>query len=190
MCNITDGYSFNTSSINGTFNINNNGSNTSKHYAENNLLSQCLYWSIVLKVYPYRKFMTCSLAVVTNILVVATILSSYKLWNYSTGLLLLTLGCVDIFGCLIQIMVTSIDYYFHFPGYGTLILVMVYFLFTQSNISNFMMLLISLNRYALVCTPLSHYRITSRKSVIAQILTISTILLCFKGTHTVSKKLR
>ena len=76
MCNITDGCSFNTSSINGTCNIINNESNTSKDYTENNLLSQCSYWSIVLKVYPYGKFATCFLAVVTNILVVATILSS------------------------------------------------------------------------------------------------------------------
>ena len=39
-----------------------------------------------------------------------------------------------------------------------------------------MMILISLNRYALVCKPLSHHNITSRRSTLKQIIAISIIL--------------
>ena len=47
---------------------------------------------------------------------------------------------------------------------------------TLLSISNYMMILISLNRYALVCKPFSHHKITSRRSTLKQIIAMSTIL--------------
>ena len=120
------------------------------------------------------KLVTCSLAIVTNILVVATIIRCWKFWKYSTGLLMLTLGCMDIIGnvlFIIGVLTRLFEYGFHS-------VVIFYLCITLSGIFNFMMMLISLNRYALVCKPFSHIRITSRKSTLLQILTIITILPC------------
>ena len=45
---------------------------------------------------PYVRIVTCSLAVLTNILVVITVARSRKSWKYSTHILILTLACADI----------------------------------------------------------------------------------------------
>ena len=175
MCNLTESDSFNTSAFERNFM--NNGSvsnNTNTNISQFDCSLLMTYFFLFSKVYPYGKFVICSLAIVTNILVVITIISSYKIWKYSTGLLLLTLGCIDICVCLMQIMFTCFKLLFYHNG----ILVTFYICITLTHISNFMMLLISLNRYALVCTPFSHHRITSRKSAITQILTIIIILMC------------
>ena len=170
MCNLSDSCSHNASAFNWTF-MDNESLSSDSNYTD---FPHSDVFKAVLRVYPFGKFVTCSLAIVTNLLVVATIISCYKFWKYSTGLLLLTLGCIDICGCLIQIVFTSLMW---FDPEG--IIVIQYVCTTLTSVSNFQMLLISLNRYALVCTPFSHYRITSRNSVIRQILTISAILLCF-----------
>ena len=172
MCNLTDRDSFNTSAFKRNFT--NNGSIPNN---TNTVFSQfdSSFWIFAISnIYPYGKFVTCSFGVVTNILVVTAIISSYKIWKYSTGLLLMTLGFIDISGCLSQIMLICFVLLFYDNG----ILVTLYVCITLSSISNFMMVFISLNRYALVCTPFSHYRITSRKSIVTQILTISIVLLC------------
>ena len=175
MCNLTDSDSFNISAFERNFMNNGSGSNnTNTNISQFDFSLLMTYFFLLSKVYPYGKFVTCSLAIVTNILVVITIISSYKIWKYSTGLLLLTLGCIDICGCLMQITFTCFLKLFYHNG----ILVTFYICITLTHISNFMMLFISLNRYALVCTPFSHHRITSKKSVITQILTITIILMC------------
>ena len=124
---------------------------------------------------PYMMIVTSSLAVLTNILVVITVARSWKSWKYSTHIL--TLACVDIAFNSLEL------------GHQILILIPVdnnirrnalKFTFIVGlallGISNYMMILISLNRYALVCKPFSHHRITSRRSTLKQIIAMSTIL--------------
>ena len=132
---------------------------------------------VVNYIFPYGKYVLSALAILTNIIVVATIISSWKFWKHSTGLLMLTLACIDIMGGIFQIMMVSRKFWIKFED-GRYINVPVYLTVTLSNISNYMMVLISHNRYALVCKPFNHYRITSRKSVLIQIITIIIILPC------------
>ena len=118
----------------------------------------------------YVRIVTCTMAVLTNILVVITVAISWKSWKYSTHLLILTLAFVDIaynglqLGREISIGPNVFQKFSWIAGYALL------------GISNYMMILISLNRYALVCKPFSHHKITSRRSTLKQIIAVSTIL--------------
>ena len=118
----------------------------------------------------YVRIVTCTMAVLTNILVVITVAISWKSWKYSTHLLILTLAFVDIaynglqLGREISIGPNVFRKFSWIAGYALL------------GISNYMMILISLNRYALVCKPFSHHKITSRRSTLKQIIAVSTIL--------------
>ena len=130
---------------------------------------------------PYVRIVTCSLAVLTNILVVITVARSRKSWKYSTHILILTLACADIAynslelvkeilnNILSHIPVDNFEIYFSVLYY-TWIVGMILL-----PISNYMIILISLNRCVLVCKPFSHHRITSRRSTLKQIVAVSTI---------------
>ena len=47
-------------------------------------------------VYQYGRYLTSSLAVLTNILIVGTMIRCWKHWKHSTGLIILTLACIDL----------------------------------------------------------------------------------------------
>ena len=50
-----------------------------------------IYLFVKWKLYPYGKYVTCSVAILTNILVLATVIKCWKFWKYSSGVLVLTL---------------------------------------------------------------------------------------------------
>ena len=135
---------------------------------------------------PYMRIVTSSLAVLTNVLVVITVARSRKSWKYSTHILILTLAGVDIaFNCLVLggeiLRLIPVDN----------IILSAYELtwvvgFALLGISDYMMILISLNRYALVCKPFSHHNITSRRSTLKQIIAMSTILTLLGLLHLVN----
>ena len=131
----------------------------------------------------YMRIVTSSLAVLTNILVVITVARSSKSWKYSTHILILALACVDIAYNslkLVQEILSLILIYnitFDYAWIVGLILL---------SISNCMMILISLNRYALVCKPFSHHKITSKRSTLKQIIAVSTILTLLGLLHLVN----
>ena len=141
-----------------------------------------IYLFVRWQMYPNGKYVTCSMAILTNIVVMATLIKCWKFWKYSTGLLMLTLACIDIIGNMIQVMVllslfhVSLDIQKLMP-------LTVYMSMILPGISNFMMMLISLNRYALICKPFSHFRITSRMSTMIQIIVISITILCLNSYH-------
>ena len=141
-----------------------------------------MYLFVKWKLYPYGKYVTCSMAILTNILVMATVIKCWKFWKYSSGVLMFTLACVDVIGNMIQIMV-ALNLYHVSLDYGITMPLIIYLSMTLPGISNFMMMLISLNRYALVCKPFSHYRITSKKTSMIQIIAIVTTLLCMNIYH-------
>ena len=112
------------------------------------------------------------IAVITNLLVVVTISASIKQWKYSMGILMLTLAVCDTVLNLMHL----IRYIFYFSVNHTMIVFVVYHLipiFRQLSI--LLMLAFSLNRYALVCKPFTHHRITSRKSTVIQIIILAVI---------------
>ena len=99
------------------------------------------------------------IAVVTNILAVATISASIKQWKYSMGTLMLTLALCDT--VLNAFTITSILGGSYFNPLFYIVRYMVSSLETWSKL---LMLAFSVNRYALVCKPFTHHRITSKKS--------------------------
>ena len=125
---------------------------------------------------PYFRITTCLLAVLTNTLVVITVARSRKSWKFSTHILILTLASTDI-------ALNSLEFVreiFRQIPEDTTILSSFYYTWIVGlillGISNYMMILISLNRYVLVCKPFSHHKITSRSSTLKQIIAVSTIL--------------
>ena len=110
------------------------------------------------------------IAVGTNNLVVATISASIKQWKYSIGTLMLTLALCDT-------VLNAIDFTFTVDIYLNrfLIKVLNYMGSSLETWSKFFMLAFSVNRYALVCKPFTHHRITSRKSTVIQLITLAII---------------
>ena len=111
------------------------------------------------------------IAVVTNILVVATISASIKQWKYSMGTLMLTLALCDTVLNAIDFTLILASSYFN-PLFD---IVLRYMLSSLETWSKFFMLAFSVNRYALVCKPFTHHRITSRKSTVTQLITLAVI---------------
>ena len=117
------------------------------------------------------------IAVITNLLVVVTISASIKQWKYSMGILMLTLAVCDT----VLNLMGLINYTFYFsvdPKYffATMIVFVFNLLIPVFRLlSILLMLAFSLNRYALVCKPFTHHRITSRKSTVIQIIILAVI---------------
>ena len=181
ICNFS-GSTFNkTSVIDNVSNLYVNYTNKS----DSSLRYDMLYLFVKWKFYPYMKCVMCSMGTLTNVLVLVTIIKCWKFWQYSSGLLMLTLACVDVIGNIIQVMAV-LSLYHVSSGYGILTPLVVYLYMTLSGISNFMMMLISLNRYALVCKPFSHFGITSKKSTTIQIIAIAITLPCLNIYHLIN----
>ena len=127
-------------------------------------------WYQMFLIDLYGTLATGSIGILTNILVVATLIVTWKFWRHSLGTLLLTLACVDIIGngvCLGYYLLIIFSPYFVLPG-------TFYYLNNGfKRLSFLMMIPISANRYALICKPFSHRRITSQKSTFAQIATLT-----------------
>ena len=123
----------------------------------------------ISQTYIYGGIAISSLAVFTNILVAATFIVTWKFWRNSTGILLLTLACVDIIGngfSLIYRFIELNPFIFFEPK------TFYYLIYVFIRLSFLMMIPISANRYALICRPFTHRRITSQKSALIQITTL------------------
>ena len=135
------------------------------------LMKQPNKWDQISMTNLYGTLVTCSVGVFTNILVATTLIVTWKFWRNSPGILLLTLACVDIAGngvCfiyyLIQIYIQKV--YFVLPP------TFLYLNDGFKRLSYLMMIPISANRYALICRPFTHRRVTSQKSTLIQITTV------------------
>ena len=134
----------------------------------------------------YGTVISTFFGIFTNILVVATISVSWKFWQHSIGILLLTLACVDIIGngvCFIYfiplIQKPFLNYFY-----------LKHFLFLNNEfrrLSYLMMIPISVNRYALICKSFTHRRVTSQKSTLIQITTL-TVFALSTGTFELYKE--
>ena len=123
---------------------------------------------IVNEIEMYGRIILSSIAVITNILVASTFSVSWRFWRHSTAFLLLTLACIDIIGngvCFIYYVQNLIGDYlpptFYYLNNGF------------KRLSYLMMIPISANRYALICKPFTHHVITSKKSTLIQITTLT-----------------
>ena len=114
----------------------------------------------------------CLIAVVTNTLIVITISVSIKQWRYSMGTLMLTLAACDTMLNVI-LCFCLMSQHVHFSGW--IMTVFTYLRLDLNYWSRLILLVFSVNRYALVCKPFTHHRITSRKSTLKQIVTLAVI---------------
>ena len=113
------------------------------------------------------------IAVVTNILVVATISASIKQWKYSMDTLMLTLAlCDTVLNAIVftNFIVLTLENFNHL-----FLIVFSYMSKSLETLSKLLMLAFSVNRYALVCKPFTHHRITSRKSTVIQLIILAVI---------------
>ena len=128
-----------------------------------------------LQTQSYGRIGTSALGIITNILVVATLLVSWKFWRHSIGILLLTLALVDIIGngvCFIYLLPNALN-----PiSYLSLPQTFHYLYNSLKRLSYLMMIPIRVNRYALICTPFTHHVITSKKSTLIQITTLTVFV--------------
>ena len=124
----------------------------------------------------YGTVISTFFGIFTNILVVATISVSRKFWQHSIGILLLTLACVDIIGNGV-----CFSYYILLIQ-NTFSILSVFLNNGFKRLSYLMMILISVNRYALICRPFTHRRVTSQKSTLIQI-TIITVFAISAGIY-------
>ena len=136
----------------------------------------------------YARTITATIAIITNIFVVATLGLSFKFWRYNIGILLLTLACVDIIGNGAYLIHDMIVFKMHYDLNYHSSNLLLYLNNSFKCSSRLMTILISVNRYALICKPFNHQTVTSRRSVIIQItaltampLTGNVLCLFFRG---------
>ena len=117
-------------------------------------------------VYEYGGFAICSLGICTNLFVFITMVSSRSLRNYSAGKLIITLAVVD---CLVNTLGILQFNLIQEAIKKLFCLLFKYFFASFRHTSHQLVMLISINRYAIVCRPLSHHYLTSIKSIVIQI---------------------
>ena len=128
-----------------------------------------------LQTQSYGRIGTSAIGIITNILVVATLLVSWKFWRHSIGILLLTLALVDIIG-------NGVSFIYLLPSAlheNPSLRLPRRFHYLQNvfrRLSFLMMIPISANRYALICKPFTHLVITSKKSTLIQITTLTVFV--------------
>ena len=123
----------------------------------------------------YARTITAAIAVITNIFVVATLGLSFKFWRYNIGILLLTLACVDIIGNAAYFIHDVIKLKMHYDLNYHSVMLLLYLNNSFKFSSRLMMILVSVNRYALICKPFNHQTVTSRRSVIMQITALTVM---------------
>ena len=133
-----------------------------------------LYTFILKKVYYYGIFTIFGVGLVTNFLVIVTMIANRKLRRNSAGALMLALA-IDEFVVMVPGIILQID-----KNHGIIgkpyCKGLWYFVNFLANISRLLVVLMSVNRYALVCWPFTHHKITSMKSTLLQVSMV--IILC------------
>ena len=123
----------------------------------------------------YARTIAATIAIITNIFVVATLGLSFKFWRYNTDILLLTLACVDIIGNGTYLIHDIIVFKMHYDLNYLSRIILMYVNNSFKFLSRLMMILISINRFALICKPFNHQTVTSRRSVIIQITALAVM---------------
>ena len=117
----------------------------------------------------YGQFMVCGFGTSTNFLLMISMLVSPKLLKNSGGMLIFALAFAD---CSLNVstIIYSYDYYHQVVKDFTYCLLYTYYWRIMRCLSHLITMLISINRFALVCYPFTHMKVTSRKAVLAQLV--------------------
>ena len=131
-------------------------------------LSQ-IYFYVKAYVFYYGVFTVGSVGVFANVLLMLSMTASPKLLKNSGGMLIFALAFSDL-----SVNVTNIvfgyDYRHRFIKNYTYCVFYQYYKRTVRCVSHFITMLISINRFALVCYPFSHKKVTSKTATLFQLL--------------------
>ena len=156
--------------------------NYSNSYSSSSYQNTPIELSILRFVYSkisfYGYFLINAVGILANLLVIATVISSNKLRKTSSGLLITVLAHADLLTCAFGTAVFAM-FYNEQINIRPYCLIVEYIWNAMKFYSHWIMVLISVNRYALVCHPFTHKKVTSMKST-ACLLTVA-LLLCASG---------
>ena len=111
--------------------------------------------------------------IMSNTAVLLTMLSTPQLRGNSSGILIIALAIADFLLNILSVVISRIirdRYSCYFLDYS---------IGTFTSLTQFIMVLISVNRYALVCHPMKHQKVTNNKSTIIQVVGMAIFsLLC------------
>ena len=130
-----------------------------------------------IAMFAYQKFnfygyytINC-FGIFTNLLVIAAAVCSQKLRKTSAGILITVLAHADLLTCTAGILVFTM-YYNENLNIRPYCLITEYIWNTMRFFSHWIMVIIGFNRFALVCYPFKHTKVTSIKSTILQLITL------------------
>ena len=127
---------------------------------------------IVNKVLYYGIFTVCGIGAINNVIVMLTMLMSVKLLKNSGGILIMALAFVDC-SLNISVWIDFYDFYHHVIKNFVYCVAYTYYWHITRSLTHLITMLISINRYALVCHPFTHRKVTSKKSALFQLLAVT-----------------
>ena len=127
------------------------------------------------KFHFYGYFTVSGCGILTNLLVTAAVLYSNKLRKTSAGLLITVLAIVDFLVCAFGTAWFALYYNQHINSKPYCLIIRYLWTVTRFY-SHWIMVLIGGNRYAMVCHPFTHKKVTSLKSTLRQLAVL--LLLC------------
>ena len=143
--------------------------NSTKQTNESSDFVAWLQGYILNNIFYYSVFTICTVGAINNIIVMITMLMSKKLLKNSGGMLIMALAFVDC-SLNISVWIDWYDFYHHVVKNFVYCVAYTYYWHITRSLTHLIIMLIGINRYALVCHPFTHRRITSRKSALFQLL--------------------
>ena len=125
-----------------------------------------IYSFVFWKIYYYAIPVVCVIGIITNILLIITMIKTPKLRMNSAGILMVILACDELI-----VFILKLPYhmnYFHLLFGQPACTIVAYLSRVTVNVSHFIVFLMGINRYAIVCLPFTHMKVTSIKSTIIQ----------------------
>ena len=136
----------------------------------------------------YGKYLVAIVGIISNILIPLTVMKSEKLRCKSAGILMIALACTDslYLGSKIALLLDRTEVNIFSPE----CIVHLYILFVTRSTSNILVVMTAVNRYALMCHPHSHHRVTSKKGATIQIIISAVLAISGNSIYVVLKFLK